>query len=64
MGSVPNSRQEISMRDCIRWFKCKLKPPKNYSMYICVGKLQNIYFNMKDSDHLGKCNFLFLYLRQ
>ena len=33
-------------------------------MYICVDKLQNIYFNMKDSDHLGKCNFLFLYLRQ
>ena len=29
----------------------------NYLMYICVGKLQNIYFNMK-------CNFPFLYLKQ
>ena len=34
----------------------------NYLM--CVGKLQNIYFNMKDSEHFGKCNFPFLYLRQ
>ena len=36
----------------------------NYLMYICVGKLQNIYVNMKDSEHFGKCNFPFLYLRQ
>ena len=28
MGSVPNERKEILMRDPIRWFKCKLKPPK------------------------------------
>ena len=33
----------------------------NYFMYICVDKLQNIYFNMKDSEHFGKCNFPFLY---
>ena len=33
-------------------------------MYICVGKLQNIYFIMKDSEHFGKCNIPFLYLRQ
>ena len=33
----------------------------NYLMYICVDKLQNIYFNMKDSEHLSKCNFSFLY---
>ena len=29
MGSVPNERKEILMHDPIRWFKCKLKPPKN-----------------------------------
>ena len=29
MGSVPNERKEILTRDPIRWFKCKLKPPKN-----------------------------------
>ena len=33
-------------------------------MYICLDKLQNIYFDMKDSEHFGKCNFPFLYLRQ
>ena len=36
----------------------------NYFMYICVDKLQNIYFNMKISEHYSKCNFSFLYLRQ
>ena len=36
----------------------------NCLMYICVGKLQNIYFNMKDSEHFAKRNFPFLYLRQ
>ena len=29
MGSVPNCREEIPVCDAIRWFKCKLKPPKN-----------------------------------
>ena len=36
----------------------------NYFMYICVDKLQNIYCNIKDSEHFSKCNFSFLYLRQ
>ena len=29
MGSVPNWPKEIADHDPIRWFKCKLKPPKN-----------------------------------
>ena len=29
MGSVPNCQKEIANRYGIRWFKCKLKPPKN-----------------------------------
>ena len=29
MGSVPNCQKEIPARHAIRWFKCKLKPPKN-----------------------------------
>ena len=29
MGSVLNCRKEIADRYPIRWFKCKLKPPKN-----------------------------------
>ena len=36
----------------------------NYLVYICVDKSQSINFNMKDSEHFGKCNFPFLYLRQ
>ena len=31
MGSVPNCRQQIPMHDAIRWFKCKLKPPKKHA---------------------------------
>ena len=37
--------------------------PSKYFLYL-LGKLQNIYFNMKSSEHLSKCNFPFLYLRQ
>ena len=36
----------------------------NYLMYICVDKLQNIYFNMKDSENVANAIFLFFYLRQ
>ena len=28
MGSVPNCQKEIPACHAIRWFKCKLKPPK------------------------------------
>ena len=30
MESVPNCWKEIAARHAIRWFKCKLKPPKNH----------------------------------
>ena len=33
MGSVPNCRKEIANCYGIRWFKCKLKPPKKG----CIG---------------------------
>ena len=36
----------------------------NYLMYIFVDELQNIYFNMKDSEHFIKSSFSYLYLRQ
>ena len=29
MGSVSNCQKEIPACHAIRWFKCKLKPPKN-----------------------------------
>ena len=34
MESVPNCRKEIPMRHAIRWFKCKLKPPKNQGTHM------------------------------
>ena len=33
--------------------------PSNYLIYICVDKLQNIYFNMKDAEHVANAIFLF-----
>ena len=33
MGSVPNCWKEIPVRDAIRWFKCKLKPPKKINWF-------------------------------
>ena len=28
-GSVPNGQSKFANRYAIRWFKCKLKPPRN-----------------------------------
>ena len=38
MGSVPNCRKEIADRYPIRWFKCKLKPPKNQTGSAVLGR--------------------------
>ena len=38
MGSVPNCQKEIPVRHAIRWFKCKLKPPKN-EFFILKGRI-------------------------
>ena len=35
-----------------------------FLMYICIGTLLNIYFNMRDSGDFDKCNFWSLYLRK
>ena len=45
MGSVPNCRKEIADRYPIRWYKCKLKPPKNPYFY---------HFSWKKEVKLGK----------
>ena len=42
MGSVPNCRKEIANRYGIRWFKCKLKPPKKMSNYQKDVKCQKV----------------------
>ena len=51
MGSVPNSRLEISTRYGIRWFKCKLKPPNNES---CQGIQLEDFLNSPQLQLLTK----------
>ena len=45
MGSVPNCQKEIPTRHAIRWFKCKLKPPKNRAFtqgfLICTNYMES-----------------------
>ena len=48
MGSVPNCRKKIANRYGIRWFKCKLKPPKKYQ-----EKWENAYLAVKGSPASG-----------
>ena len=38
MESVPNCRKEIAVRYPIRWFKCKLKPPKKKRNQIHIDR--------------------------
>ena len=33
-------------------------------IYLCVGTLQNIYFNVKDSGYFDKCNISLLNMRK
>ena len=46
MGSVPNERKEILMRDPIRWFKCKLKPPKNWRSFKILNCFEVSYLDL------------------
>ena len=41
MESVPNEQKEILMRDPIRWFKCKLKPPKKQQTKLLILQDEN-----------------------
>ena len=46
MGSVPNCQKEIADRYPIKWFKCKLKPPKKWKKSCCGHQLQTMtYFS-------------------
>ena len=61
MGSVPNCRKEIANRYGIRWFKCKLKPPKNHIRisekleYLSVWlRRRALYWSLKPKQHLLK----------
>ena len=51
-GSVPNVQSKFLTRDAIRWFKCKLKPPKNWKrMWFEI-----IYFIACGSDWFWNSN--------
>ena len=47
MGSVPNCRKEIANRYPIRWFKCKLKPPKKAKRLKCEKGCDKDFVDMK-----------------
>ena len=55
MGSVPNCQKEIVNRQAIRWFKFKLKPPKNAtSFFQMMLKISfPIWINKGISGYLG-----------
>ena len=57
MRSVPNCRKEIPARHAIRWFKCKLKPPKNvlmtHSATFLSGMLSDMLNSSSSSNILG-----------
>ena len=52
MGSVPNCRKEIADHYPIRWFKCKLKPPKNQEKLHFYNLFQNILLKYDKSKSL------------
>ena len=58
MGSVPNCRKQIAVRYPIRWFKCKLKPPKNMEGLNAVNifLLKNVY-NINAVNIISKIMF-------
>ena len=47
MGSVPNCQKEIADRYPIRWFKCKLKPPKKEIVLIFTKLQLQLFFIIK-----------------
>ena len=58
MGSVPNCEKEIANRYSIRWFKCKLKPPKKPDTMRLIDNY--VYFDMSHMKviKLGQKHFM------
>ena len=48
MGSVPHCQKEIPNHHAIRWFKCKLKPPKKSKCRKDVKKMSNCQKRCQD----------------
>ena len=53
-GSVPNCQLQIANRYDNRWFKCKLKPPKNpvLEQYMSLGadSVFHYYYRQQSND--------------
>ena len=62
MGSVPNCQKEIPMHHAIRWFKCKLKPPKNLKQDHILGL--NFQRTFKILQDITDDNDLYLHIRR
>ena len=67
----PGSRACLRVLEALAFFNCQIRILPlflvlfftKFLMYICVATLTNIYFSMKYSDYLDKCNFPFLHLK-
>ena len=68
MGSVPNCWKEIPVRHAIRWFKCKLKPPKNeiidtmitfvkFYRFLIQEKLEKVRLCIQSKSHFWHFRF-------
>ena len=66
MESVPNCQKEIPVRHAIRWFKCKLKPPKNawITLHMQDRTARQWADNMMDKETPGDEIALFLLCKQ
>ena len=49
MGSVPNCQKEIPACHAIRWFKCKLKPPKKVVTLTPVGREEGMVIMVQEA---------------
>ena len=63
MGSVPNCRKEIPDRHDIRWFKCKLKPPKKQAydhLFPMAAPIDSLFLYLihtaLSDNSIEKCN--------
>ena len=45
------------MRDPIRWFKCKLKPPKNQELRLLFALVEKWYVEQSEAEKILNLNF-------
>ena len=59
--SVPNVQSKFPNRYAIRWFKCKLKPPKNVSIFVFEFGILVANFDPTSAKYLPKLFAILIY---